>query len=59
MAAYSVVSYGICSKFKLIPAFMYVLVTFKIKEDQMKNECARVVKTIYSYILDAQGQLTL
>ena len=38
--------------------FMYVLVTYKNEEDQMKNEGARVV-TLYSYILDAQGQLTL
>ena len=37
---------------------MYVLVTYKNEEDQMKNECTRVVKTLYSYILDAQGQLT-
>ena len=38
---------------------MYVLVTYKNEEDQMINECTRVVKTLYSYILDAQGQLTL
>ena len=36
---------------------MYVLVTYKNEEDQMKNEDARVV-TFYSYTLDAQGQLT-
>ena len=36
---------------------MYVLVTYKNK-DQMKNEGARVV-TLYSYIRDAQGLLTL
>ena len=41
------------------PCFYVCPGYFKIKEDQMKNECARVVKTIYSYILDAQGQLTL
>ena len=34
---------------------MYVLVTYK-NEDQMKNDCDRVIKTLYSYILDAQGQ---
>ena len=33
-------------------------VTYK-NEDQMKNEHARVIKTLYSYILDAQGQVTL
>ena len=38
---------------------MYVLVTYKDEEDQMKNEGARVVTTLYSNILDAQGQLTL
>ena len=36
---------------------MYVLVTYKNEEDQMKNERARMVNTLYSYILDAQGQL--
>ena len=38
---------------------MYVLVTYKDEENQMKNEGARVVTTLYSYILDSQGQLTL
>ena len=38
---------------------MYVLVTYIDEENQMKNEGARVVTTIYSYILDAQGKLTL
>ena len=38
---------------------MYVLVTNKDEENHMKNEGARVVTTLYSYILDAQGQLTL
>ena len=37
---------------------MYVLVTYRDEENQMKNEGARVVTTLYSYILDAQGQLT-
>ena len=32
--------------------------TDKDEENQMKNEGARVV-TLYSYSLDAQGQLTL
>ena len=26
---------------------MYVLVTYKNEEDQMKNECARMFKTLY------------
>ena len=38
---------------------MYVLVTYRDEENQIKNEGARVVTTLYSYILDAQGQLTL
>ena len=38
---------------------MYVLVTYKDEEIQMKTEGARVVTTLYSYILDAQRQLTL
>ena len=38
---------------------MYVLVTYRDEENQMKNEGARVVATLYSYILDAQGQLAL
>ena len=38
---------------------MYVLVTYKNEENQMKNEGARVDTTLYSYILDSQGQLTL
>ena len=38
---------------------MYVLVTYRDKENQMKNEAARVITTLYSYILDAQGQLIL
>ena len=38
---------------------MYVLVAYIDEENQMKNEGARVVTTLYSYILDAQGKLTL
>ena len=38
--------------------FMYFLVTYKNEENQMKNEGTRVV-ALYSYILDAQWQLTL
>ena len=37
---------------------MYVLATYKNEDDQMKNEVARVI-ILYSYIWDAQGQLTL
>ena len=38
---------------------MYVLVTYRDEENQMKNEGARELTTLYSYILDARGQLTL
>ena len=38
---------------------MCVLVTYRDEENQLKNEGARAVTTLYSYILDAQGQLTL
>ena len=38
---------------------MYVLVTYRDEENQMKNEGARVVTTLYSFILDDQGQLSL
>ena len=31
---------------------MYVLITYKDEKNQMKNEGARVVTTLYSYILD-------
>ena len=59
MAATFLVSDGIWPKLKLIHTFMYFLVTYKDEENQLKNECARVVTTLYSYILDTQGQLTL
>ena len=36
-------------KFKLIQAFMIVLVTFKNEEDPIKIEGARVVTTILHY----------
>ena len=58
-AANSVVSDGIWWKFKLIHTFMYVLVTYKDEENQMIYEVTRVVTTLYSHMLDAQGQLTL
>ena len=32
---------------------MYVLVTYRDEENQMKNEGARVVTSLNSYILDA------
>ena len=42
-AAYSEVSGGILPKFKLIKAFIVVLVTCKNEEDPIKNEGARVL----------------
>ena len=38
---------------------MDVLVTCKYEEDPIKTEGARVVTTLYSTFLDAQGQITL
>ena len=38
---------------------MYVLETYRDEENQMKNEGARVVTTLNSFILDALGQLIL
>ena len=54
-AAYSVVSDGIWP----IQSLMYVLITYKDEKNKMKNEGARVVITLYSYILEPQVQLTL
>ena len=45
--------------FELLEHLPYVLVTYKDEENQIKNEGARVVTTLYSFILDAPGQLTL
>ena len=38
---------------------MDVLLTCKYEEDLIKNEGARVLKTLYIYFSDAQGQITL
>ena len=38
---------------------MDVLITCKYEKDPIKNEGARVVKTSYINISDAQGQITL
>ena len=38
---------------------MVVLVTCKNEEDLIKNEGARVFKTLYIHFSDAQGQITL
>ena len=37
---------------------MYVMVTYKNEEDQIKNEDTKVIITLYIFILDAQWQLT-
>ena len=48
-AAYSVVSGGNWSKFKLIQAFMYFLVTRKYEKDPIKNS-QKHVDTVFSII---------
>ena len=63
MAANSIICDGICLNFKLIQAFIVVLVTCKNEEDPSKNEGPRVVTTFYHYksmgtFPDAHGQLT-
>ena len=55
----SEVSDGILLKFKLIQALLVVLIVSKNEEDPFKIESTRAVTTLYSYILDAQVQLTL
>ena len=45
------------SKFKLIQAFIFVLVTCKNEEDPIKNEGARVLTSLLFDFSDAQGQL--
>ena len=44
-AANSVTSHGFLTKFKLIQAFMVVLLNCKSQEDSFKNEGTRVVTT--------------
>ena len=57
-AANSEVSGGILPKFKLIQAFIVVLLTCKNEEDPIKIEGARVLTSILFDFSDAQGQLT-
>ena len=38
---------------------MYVLITYKDEKNPLEDKGTRVVTTFYSYILDAQVQLTL
>ena len=57
-ATNSEASSGILPKFKLIQAFIDVLVTCKYEEDPIKNEDARVLTRLYDVFSDAQGQLT-
>ena len=49
---------GIWLKFKLIQAFMVILVTCKNEEDPIKNEGTRVLTRLYVDFSDTQGQLT-
>ena len=41
----------VCLKFKLIQAFMHVLVTCKNEDDSIKNEWARVVTTFFPLLV--------
>ena len=47
-----------CRKFKLIQAFIVVLVTCKNEEDPIKNEGGRVLTSLLFDFSDTQGQLT-
>ena len=47
-----------CRKFKLIQAFIVVLVACKNEEDPIKNEGGRVLTSLLFDFSDAQGQLT-
>ena len=47
-----------CRNFKLIQAFIVVLVTCKNEEDPIKNEGGRVLTSLLFDFSDAQGQLT-
>ena len=63
-AANSIVSGGIWPKFKLIQAFMHVLITCKYEKDPIKNSRENVMTHFSPYksmgiFSDAQGQLTL
>ena len=60
-AAYSQVGSGIPPKFKLVQAFIIVLITLKNKKDPIKNEGSRVLQDFSHYksgfFSNAQGQL--
>ena len=57
-AANSSVLGQILLKFKLVRDIIDVLDTCKYKEDQIKNEGARVLTRLYDVFSDAQEQLT-
>ena len=59
VAANLVVGDGIWPNFKIILAFMVVLLTCKNEEDPIKNEGGRVVTILYIHFSDAQEQLQL
>ena len=50
---------GSGQNFELVRDFMVVLVTCKNEEDPIKNQGARVFRTLYIIFSDAQGQITL
>ena len=62
-AANSVVGNGMWQKFKLIQAFMFVLVNCNNDENSSKTESTRLLTTflplqVYGDFSDVQGQLT-
>ena len=57
-AANSAIHVRIWQNFKIIRDFVAVLVTCK-NEDLIKSDGARVLTTLYIYLSEAQGQLTL
>ena len=58
-AAYSAVLGPIWQNIELVRDIIDVFVTFKYKEDPIKNEGARVLTTLNINFSDAQGQITL
>ena len=58
-AAYSEVLGPIWPNFELVRDVMDVFVTCQYEEDPIENRGSRVLTTLYSNFLDAQGQITL
>ena len=58
-AANSVVGGGIKPKFKIILAFMHILITRKNEDEPLKIEGSRVVTTLHIDFKDTQRQLVV